>query len=183
MDGQVGILLSSLDFSTRYGFWSFSVDVSDTIPVGVSFSYLSFMTEEYGWFGVGDLAGREKSDFLYFFSGLGNVLVCSLWFFLTVLIGKKYGYKPDAEVDTFFENQRRPVEHKAEGGKDSDKNQSTAMGVLCFIYGGFIGLLGIVIPNSMGGRISFLFCGLVIGGIGFVLHRTSRKKEEPPAEA
>lgn len=154
-----------------------------TVLVGVSFSYLSFMTEEYGWFGVGDLAGREKSDFLYFFSGLGNVLVCTVWFFLTVLVAKKYGYKPDAEVEKFFENQKRPVDTAAEGGKDTDQNQATAMGVLCFIYGGFIGLLGILIPNSLGGRISFLFCGFVIGGIGYVLYRTGKKKTKPPVEA
>ena len=154
-----------------------------TVLVGVSFSFLSIQTENYGWFGVGDLVGREKSDFLYFFSGLGNVLVCSLWFFLTVIIAKKYGYKPDAEVERFFENQRTPVDNKAEGGKDSDKNQSTAMGVLCFIYGGFIALLGILIPNSLSGRISFLFCGFVIGGIGFALYRTSKKKEDSQLNA
>jgi len=154
-----------------------------TVLVGVSFSYLSFMTEEYGWFGVGDLAGREKSDFLYFFSGLGNVLVCTIWFFLTVFIARKYGYKPDAEVEKFFENQKRPVDTVAEGGKETDQNQASAMGMLCFIYGGFIGLLGILIPNSLGGRISFLFCGLVIGGIGFVLYRTGKKKKITPADA
>ncbi len=153
-----------------------------TVLVGVSFSFLSIQVENYGWFGVGELAGREKSDFLYFFSGLGNVLVCSLWFFLTVLIAKKYGYKPDAAVETFFENQKRPVDNKAEGGKDSDSNQSIAMGVLCFIYGGFIALLGILIPNNLSGRISFLFCGLVIAGIGYALYRNGKKGKEPKAE-
>jgi hypothetical protein len=50
------------------------------------------------------------------------------------------------------------------------------MGVLCFIYGTFIALLGVIIPNSFGGRLSFFFCGFVIGGIGFVLYRFGKKK-------
>ncbi|MDA7640516.1 hypothetical protein N8787_02660 [Opitutaceae bacterium] len=153
-----------------------------TVLVGVSFSYLSFITEQYGWFGVGNLDGREKSDFLYFFSGLGNVFVCSLWFFITVFIAKKYGYQPDSEVETFFENQKRPVDNAAEGGKDTDQNQSIAMGALCFIYGGFIGALGLLIPNSLSGRICFLFCGCVIGGIGFALYRIGKRKVKIPIE-
>ena len=75
----------------RWAAWS-------TVLVGVLFSYFAMQTEKYGWFGIGELGGREKSDFLYFFSGLGNVLVCTAWFFLTVWVGKWTGYKPQADV-------------------------------------------------------------------------------------
>jgi Na+/proline symporter len=153
----------------RWSAWS-------TVLVGFSFSIFSKVVEQQGWFGLGELVGREKSDFLYFFSGLGNLVVCSLWFFLTVWIGKKYGYKPEQHVEEFFQNQKRPVDHDGEGGKDSDNKQSNAMGVFCFIYGGFIALLGIVIPNSLSGRLSFFFCGFVIGGIGYALFRFGKKK-------
>jgi solute:Na+ symporter, SSS family len=155
----------------RWSGWS-------TFLVGVCFSFFAMQTEKYGWFGLGDLAGREKSDFLYFFSGLGNVLVCTVWFFLTVLIAKWQGYQPEPDSVKFFENQKRPVDHEGEGGKDTDRNQGIAMGILCFIYGGFIGLLGLIIPNSLTGRASFLFCGLVIGGIGCALYFFGKKKSE-----
>lgn len=155
----------------RWSAWS-------TILVGLGFSIFSKMVESYGWFGLGELAGREKSDFLYFFSGLGNVIVCSIWFFVTVWIGKLRNYKPESHIEKFFENQKRPVDHAAEGGTDNDQKQAVAMGILCFIYGAFIALLGLVIPNSIDGRISFFFCGLVIAGIGFALHRFGKKKSQ-----
>ncbi|MBH53798.1 MAG: transporter [Opitutaceae bacterium] len=155
----------------RWSAWS-------TVLVGVLFSWFSLEVKDHGWLGVGELGGREKSDFLYFFSGLGNVIVCSVWFFITVAIAKWYQYKPEQHVEEFFENQKRPMGHDAEGGEDKDNRQSQAMGFLCLIYGAFIAVLGIVIPNSMGGRISFLFCGMVIGGIGYILRRSKKKTKE-----
>jgi SSS family solute:Na+ symporter len=103
-------------------------------------------------------------------------VVCSLWFFVTVWAAKMNKYEPEDRVEKFFENQNRPVDHDGEGGKDSDNSQGVAMGVLCLIYGGFISLLAIVIPNGLTGRLSFLFCGLVIGGIGFGIYRFGKKK-------
>ena len=155
----------------RWSAWS-------TIAIGLGFSVFSKMVEQYGWFGLGDLFGREKSDFLYFFSGLGNIVVCSIWFFLTVLVGKWYNYKPEPHVEEFFENQKRPVDYAGEGGEDHDNRQAVAMGILCFVYGAFIGLLGVIIPNGMGGRFSFIFCGLVIGGIGFALYHFGKKRSK-----
>ena len=153
----------------RWSAWS-------TLIVGFSFSILVKITEQEGWFGLGELVGREKADFLYIYSGLGNIVVCSIWFFFTVWIANRDGYQPEPEVEAFFEDQKRPVDHEGEGGKDTGNAQATAMGLLCFIYGGFIALLGIAIPNGFTGRLSFFFCGLVIGGIGYALRRSGKKK-------
>jgi len=49
------------------------------------------------------------------------------------------------------------------------------MGLLCLIYGGFITLLA-AIPNPISGRLAFVFCGLVMFGVGWLLHRSSRAK-------
>jgi hypothetical protein len=49
------------------------------------------------------------------------------------------------------------------------------MGLLCLIYGGFITLL-VLIPNAWSKRWAFLFCGAVMFGIGWMLHRASKYK-------
>lgn len=150
----------------RWSGWS-------TVFIGLVFSLLVKKAEQDGWFGLGELVGRERADFLYIYSGLGNVVLCSLWFLATVQIGKWFHYKPEPEVERFFENQKLPLEPSGENV--SDNRQSLAMGRLCLIYGGFIGLLGILIPNSFGGRLCFFFCALVIGGIGLALYRIGRR--------
>jgi SSS family transporter len=155
----------------RWAAWS-------TLIVGFSFSILVKIIEQEGWFGLGELAGREKSDFLYIYSGLGNILVCTLWFFFTVWLAKKQGIKTESEVEEFFEDLNQPVDHEGEGGMDTGNAQALAMGLLCFIYGGFIAILGIAIPNSLGGRLSFFFCGLVIGGIGYALRRSGKRNSQ-----
>jgi hypothetical protein len=48
--------------------------------------------------------------------------------------------------------------------------QAKIMGVLCLIYGGFITLLALI-PNPLIGRIAFVFCGAVMFGVGWLLHR------------
>ena len=148
----------------RWSGWS-------TVLIGLVFSLLVKKAEQDGWFGLGELVGRERSDFLYIYSGLGNVVICSIWFLATVRIGRWFNYRPEPDVEKFFADQKRPIDPSTEDIPDNDNRQSLAMGRLCLIYGGFIGLLGILIPNSLGGRLSFFFCGLVIGGIGFVLYR------------
>jgi hypothetical protein len=65
----------------RWSAWS-------TVLVGFLFFVFSKVVEQYGLFGFGETAGREKSVFLYFLSGLGNIVVCSLWFFVTVWAAK-----------------------------------------------------------------------------------------------
>jgi hypothetical protein len=47
------------------------------------------------------------------------------------------------------------------------------MGVLCSVYGGFITLLALL-PNPMGGRLAFVFCGGVMFTVGWLLRRAGR---------
>jgi Na+/proline symporter len=142
-----------------------------TFAVGLSFSVFTKAVESYGLFGVGLLEGRERSDFLYLFSGLGNVFVCTLWFFFTTWLSRILDLKPPAYVEQFFEKQSRPVDAHAEENKSTDRRQTAAMAALCLVYAGFIALMALVIPNSLGGRMTFLFCGGVIGGLGWWLKR------------
>jgi hypothetical protein len=79
-------------------------------------------------------------------------------------------------VDRFFKEMRTPVDFEREQGPGSDNMQAKIMGMLCLIYGGFITLLALI-PNPLSGRIAFIFCGAVMFGVGWILHRASRFKE------
>ncbi len=151
----------------RWSAWS-------SLLVGFSFSAFVKYVLDPAWFGYVDLSPREASDFLYIVSGLGNIIVCSIWFFITVGIARGLHLKTPALVEDFFERQSRPVNYKAEEGKESDDVQARILGILCFIYGGFISLLGMIVPNPLEGRACFWFCGLLIMGVGGLLYRASK---------
>jgi len=78
-------------------------------------------------------------------------------------------------VARFFEEMHTPVDFHAEEGAGSDNLQAKVMGFLCLVYGGFITLMA-VIPNPLLGRLAFLFCGGVMFGVGWLLHRASKAK-------
>ncbi|MEX0321595.1 MAG: sodium:solute symporter family protein [Puniceicoccaceae bacterium] len=151
----------------RWAAWS-------SLLVGLTFSaFVKFLLDP-AWFGYTDLSTREISDFLYIWSGLGNIVVCSIWFFITIWIAKKTNYQNPPMVEDLFDRLERPVDHVGEGGEESDDLQAKILGQLCFVYGGFIGILGLIIPNPLGGRACFLFCGFLIMGIGFLLYRAGK---------
>lgn len=162
----------------RWAAWS-------CLCVGICFSIFVKYFLDPAWFGYVELTSREQSDFLYIASGLGNIIVCTIWFFVTVWIAKKINYKAPPIVDDFFERQKRPVHLTKEGGVESDDMQARILGFLSFIYGGFICLLGLVIPNTLGGRACFWFCGLIIVSIGGLLYRSSKahKKRQDASKA
>jgi SSS family transporter len=152
----------------RWAAWS-------SLLVGLGFSSMVKFAFDPSWLGYTDLTPREASDLLYIVSGLGNITVCSAWFFITIWIGRITAYKPEPATEQLFENLARPVNYTGEGGVESDSKQAKILGLLCFIYGGFIALLGLVIPNPIGGRLCFAFCGLLIVAIGGLLYRASKK--------
>lgn len=158
----------------RWSAWS-------SLLVGLTFSAFVKWGLQPAWFGYENLSTREVSDFLYIWSGLGNIVICSIWFFCTIWIAKRLKLRTPAAVEDLFVRLNRPVDHSGEGGVDSDQMQARILGMLCFTYGGFITLLGLVIPNPLGGRFAFMFCGLLIVGVGGLLYRASkvhRKRDE-----
>ncbi|MFN2168087.1 MAG: sodium:solute symporter family transporter, partial [Anaerolineae bacterium] len=151
----------------RWSAWS-------CLLVGLGFSAFVKYLLDPGWFGYENLTSRELSDFLYIWSGLGNIVVCSLWFFLTIWIGKVMKLKTPATVEDFFKRVNTPVDLVGEGGTETDDIQARVLGLLCFVYGGFISVLGLIVPNPLGGRACFWFCGLLIVAIGGLLYRASK---------
>ena len=137
-----------------------------------------------------EFAGRRifgvaltKGEGDYWVQGIAatmNVIVGWAWFLVTPLIARLAGKGArDAEekerVDRFFADLRTPIDFEREQGPGSDNLQAKVMGILCLIYGGFITLL-VLIPNDWSKRWAFLFCGAVMFGIGWMLHRASKYK-------
>ena len=132
------------------------------------------------WFGryfgnENTMSSREKKDYLYFTPVFVNVFVCTLWFFFTSLFYKRSSEEHKQRVDKFFEAMRTPIDFEKEIGSGKDSVQSKTLGILCLIYGGFVTLMALV-PNDLTGRLAFLFCGGLIGGVGWLLYRASKKK-------
>jgi len=149
------------------------------VLVGLGTSLLMQKFFHAAW--LGHVAGftlndREGTAWDQTASALASTITGSIWFLLTPLIARS---RPEAEVqrvDRFFHDLRTPVDfEKEERSAGSDNLQAQIMGKLCLIYGGFITLL-VVIPNPWSKRWAFLFCGLVMFGIGWMLHRASKAK-------
>lgn len=152
-----------------------------SLVVGLSFSAFVKWVFDPAWFGFTDLSPREISDLLYIWSGLGNIIVCSIWFFITIWIARVTHLKPPPSVEKQFKDLATPIDYTGEGGVESDTKQARILGLLCFVYGGFITILGLAIPNDLTGRLCFAFCGLFIVAIGGVLYAASKRTERKNA--
>lgn len=152
-----------------------------TVLVGFGVSLMIKNFIDPAWFGrvfglEGKMSAREVKDYYYFFGILANLVVGTSWFLFTMLFYKR---SPEAfrnRVERFFVAMRTPIDFKKEVGESKDSAQSQVLAILCFIYGGFVTAL-ILIPNPLAGRIAFLFCGGLIAGVGALLFRASKKKE------
>ena len=105
----------------------------------------------------------------------GNVAVCSTWFVGTKLFWHRTDPADRAQVDEFFRRLGQPVDFNREEGAHNanDGRQSTVVGWLCVAYGAFVGLLALI-PNPLTGRLAFLGCAAIVGGIGALLVRSGR---------
>ena len=137
------------------------------------------------WFGNAfsfdsELSARESKDYLYFAPVYANVVICSVWFFFTSLFNKSSSLEHRQRVDKFFTAMNTPIDFEKEVGEGKDSVQSKTLGILCLIYGGFVLLMALVPQetNPITGRLAFLFCGGLIGGVGLLLYRASKKGNE-----
>jgi SSS family transporter len=117
---------------------------------------------------------RELKEYLFFAGLIGNILAMTIWFFLTVIFARYNSKKTETMVDDFFKRINTPVVTKAEDTNQMDHAQLRTLSRLCIPYGGFI-LLLTFIPNSLTGRLCFVFSGLFIIGIGLLLHKAAKK--------
>jgi SSS family transporter len=145
---------------------------------------------------------REASDWVFLSGTFASLVVQCAWFAVMCAIGlgkkratdepggtqataKEEGGDyatlaaikdlPEAQrVPALFALMKKPVDfHAEENSAGSDNAQAKIMGFLCIIYGGFVMLL-MAIPNSMGGRFAFAFCGGSMVITGWLLSRAGR---------
>lgn len=169
--------------------WS-TILIGFAISLAIAFNYGDDENVKYfidpAWFGnlfgfEGDLSKRELKDYLYFAPVFANVIICTVWFFFTSLFYESSSEVHKNRVDKFFEAMRTPINFEKEIGAGKDSVQSKTLGILCLIYGGFVTLMALV-PNPPTGRLAFLFCGGLIGGVGWLLYRASKKKVDTKDE-
>jgi SSS family transporter len=159
-----------------------------TVLVSLLTSFLSqkFLTAQW----LGNIAGwtlsqREGNDWAAAIGIVLNIAVGSAWFLAVAFLFPLRRPTSTSEtiasaaceeierVDRFFADMHRPIDFEREEGAGSDNLQAKVMGLLCLIYGAFITLL-VLIPNDWSKRWAFLFCGAVMFGVGWLLHRSSK---------
>jgi len=163
--------------------WS-TVLIGFAVSFALTYSWTIDEVKHYiidpAWFGEwlgfeGEMSKREQKDYLYFAPVYSNVVICSVWFFLTSFFYGGSSEEHKQRVDKFFTAMNTPIDFEKEIGAGKDSVQSKTLGILCLIYGGFV-LLMVLVPNPLTGRLAFLFCGGLIAGVGLLLYRASKKK-------
>ena len=124
--------------------------------------------------GFDGLTDREALDLTFSISTFGNIIVCSLWFLATAAFHRYASPAYNARVDDFFARMTSPVDYEKEEGRSTDGRQGMVLASMCYIYGGFVALLGLVFPNTIGGRLCFFFCGGIMLTVGYLLHRSAK---------
>lgn len=153
-----------------------------TLLVSLAASYASTRWLDAAWLEhtVGLPAPLTASEASYWTIAAGlfaSVSVGVAWFMFTTLAWKNAGEAERTRITAFITRSREPVDFNREQGAGSDSVQAKLLGTLSLLYGAFILLLA-AIPNPLGGRLGFVFCGGVVVLVGFALRRAGRR---PPA--
>jgi hypothetical protein len=96
-----------------------------------------------------------------------NLTIPVLWFLGTMKFYKEPIGESKAELETFWHNQRTPVERT---NTESDKPQYSLIGRLALAYGIFVALM-CFIPNPIEGRLIFLLAGSSLICLGCLLYK------------
>jgi SSS family solute:Na+ symporter len=151
------------------------------VGFAVSF-FINFWLGDHFQDFVGQVTPRERTYLLLATTTFGTLFVAGGWFFLTSLFYPSSPVDHRERVEDFFQRLRTPVQK--EGIEDLQEKIYRLLGLLCLIYGAFI-LFLTLIPNSLTGRMCFVFCGGTIFVTGASLYLISRRiekriEEHPP---
>lgn len=119
----------------------------------------------------------EQTHYLQFVGLLFNVVLSSLWFLGTTLFSKYNSKALIEKEEEFFERMQRPVYSEPEKTKKMDFAQLKTLSNMCIPYGSFIIILALI-PNSLQGRLCFIFAGGMIASIGLILRYHAKKIEK-----
>jgi solute:Na+ symporter, SSS family len=130
----------------------------------------------------GPLTKKERPEVLFFTSLFLNVGLGSLWFLATTFFARFNSRQTTARVDEFFERLNRPLISDPVKTAALDRTQFKTLGILGLPYGIFVILLA-AIPNSLGGRLSFLFSGGAISAVAGILLLAARRMSKTTTTA
>lgn len=131
---------------------------------------------------VPDLNPAEIGDLKITITTGVVAVVCTGWFFLTMLFYRKDEKPYVDEVNSFFKDMDRPIQADENeiDSHTSDSRQYAVLGNLCLVYGAFI-LLLVLIPNKPAGRLVIFLCGAAIAGTGWILRNLSKRPRKESA--
>jgi solute:Na+ symporter, SSS family len=152
------------------------------VPLGLPFAISLFVKKLPRWsYFVIAAAGLTPSLYAYFkgdawtfqdrvfgvvaFAAVAT-LICRLLYFTTTLEYRE-------RIDAFFSKMKTPLPSSTEGLNKQDLYQLNLLGSTSLIASGFLCLL-LLVPNSIGGRLSILFVCAFVFVVGILLKRASR---------
>ena len=122
---------------------------------------------------------QEISDLNIGFTTAALFIICTAWYFGTMLFYRRDKKEYVKQVDDFFVEMNSPIDKELKDAEDfdNDARQYTVLGNLCMIYGAFV-LLLMLIPNEMLARMCIAFCGLTITGAGLIIRTIGTYKKK-----
>ncbi|MBY6235813.1 transporter [Vibrio harveyi] len=156
-----------------------------TLVVGgiVSYTVGFVITPEMiqNWFDLKPLTGREWSDLKVAVGLIGHLVFTAGFFALSTLFYKPLEEKRQQDVDRFFNNLATPLVSDSTEQKKLDNKQRQMLGSLIAVSG--VGVMAMfLLPNPFWGRMIFVFCGVIVLGIGVALMRAVDGNAERASE-
>ncbi|KIF49110.1 sodium:solute symporter family transporter [Vibrio owensii] len=156
-----------------------------TLVVGgiVSYTVGFVITPEMiqNWFDLQPLTGREWSDLKVAVGLIGHLVFTAGFFALSTLFYKPLEEKRQQDVDRFFNNLATPLVSDSTEQKKLDNKQRQMLGSLIAVSG--VGVMAmLLLPNPFWGRMIFVFCGVIVLGVGVALMRAVDGNAERASE-
>ncbi|MFA0289509.1 transporter, partial [Vibrio sp. 10N.222.45.F7] len=119
-------------------------------------------------FGLDTLTGREWSDVKVAIGLIAHITLTGGFFVLSTMFYKPLSKERQADVDKFFGNLETPLVAESAEQKVLDNKQRQMLGKLIAVAGVGIMLMALL-TNPMWGRLVFILCGVIVGGVGILL--------------
>ncbi len=152
-----------------------------TLVVGGFVSYFVgfIITPEMvqNWFDLQPLTGREWSDLKVAVGLVGHLVFTAGFFALSTLFYKPLEESRQKDVDRFFDNLATPLVSDSTEQKKLDNKQRHMLGSLIAVSGVGVALMALL-PNEFWGRMIFVFCGVIVLGVGVLLMKAVDGKVE-----
>lgn len=119
-------------------------------------------------FGLEELTNREWADIKVALGLIAHIIFTGGFFILSIAFYQPLTQKRQADVDRFFSNLATPLVSESVAQKKLDNKQRQMLGKLIAVAG--IGIMFMaLLSNPMWGRLTFVLCGAIVGGVGLLL--------------